>query len=175
MPQPVSPTPITPVAHTPLTCRCPASCCLHPLPQAKEATSTLTPAAAHDPPAAASAAPPLSHPEAAHLSPLTPLRGRVHIMKSDLPYFDLYGPDPTVARPSVLHVSGFTPTTRAGFVAARFEAAGFSGAQVGKSAGGALADHDALMRKCIDALANLEACVEAGGAWGPAVDGAVAG
>ncbi|KAG2501047.1 hypothetical protein HYH03_000866 [Edaphochlamys debaryana] len=54
------------------------------------------------------------------LVPLTAYRGRIHMNRSDLPYANLYGSDPVTNRPAVVHMSGLTANTRAGFVVARF-------------------------------------------------------
>ncbi|KAG2435130.1 hypothetical protein HXX76_007215 [Chlamydomonas incerta] len=67
---------------------------------------------------------------AALLQPLAPYRGRVYIMRSDLPYYDLYGADPVASRPAVVHVTGFTPATRYSYLQQRFEAAGLGQVQV---------------------------------------------
>ncbi|PNG62111.1 hypothetical protein TSOC_015479, partial [Tetrabaena socialis] len=59
------------------------------------------------------------------LQPVLPYCGRVHVNRSDLPYYDLYGAaDPVVSRPAVLHVAGFTPGTRPYYLLQRFQAAG---------------------------------------------------
>lgn len=68
---------------------------------------------------------------AALLQPLVPYRGRVYIMRSDLPYYDVYGTDPVASRPAVVHVAGFTPATRYSYLQQRFDAAGLGPVQVG--------------------------------------------
>ncbi|KAG2501045.1 hypothetical protein HYH03_000864 [Edaphochlamys debaryana] len=54
------------------------------------------------------------------LVPVASYRGRIHMNRSDLPYANLYGSDPVTNRPAVVHMSGLTANTRAGFVVARF-------------------------------------------------------
>eukprot|EP00198_Chlamydomonas_reinhardtii_P012436 XP_001701773.1 predicted protein [Chlamydomonas reinhardtii] len=66
----------------------------------------------------------------AELQPLVPYRGRVYIMRSDLPYYDVYGTDPVASRPAVVHVAGFTPATRYSYLQQRFDAAGLGPVQV---------------------------------------------
>ncbi|KXZ42003.1 hypothetical protein GPECTOR_226g498 [Gonium pectorale] len=64
------------------------------------------------------------------LQPLQQYRGRVHMMRSDLPYADMYGTDPVPLRPAMLHVSGFTPNTRPSFLQQRFQNVGLGQVQV---------------------------------------------
>ncbi|GLC34625.1 hypothetical protein PLESTB_001241100 [Pleodorina starrii] len=64
------------------------------------------------------------------LQPLGPYRGRVHVMRSDLPYADMYGSDPVPSRPAVLYVSGFGGQTRPPFLIQRLGSLGFPPVQV---------------------------------------------
>ncbi|GIL45502.1 hypothetical protein Vafri_2735 [Volvox africanus] len=77
------------------------------------------------------AAPSVPNSEAdALLQPLGPYRGRVHVMKSDLLYADMYGTDPIPSRPAVVYVAGFGTQTRPSFLIQRFNSVGFSPVQV---------------------------------------------
>ncbi|GIL72176.1 hypothetical protein Vretimale_341 [Volvox reticuliferus] len=64
------------------------------------------------------------------LQPLGMYRGRVHVMRSDLPYADMYGSDPIPSRPAVVYVAGFGTQTRPPFLIQRFNSLGFSPVQV---------------------------------------------